>query len=118
MATSASVQMEEDRAAAIQAIDSAGFAPTSFTSSAAEKVPKIALPGESDVNGFQFGTAAERSAVPQAAQQAAKFLAQIDHEGLCHPNWFIDPKERQEKWTKHLFALRQKLVKERRAQKD
>ena len=41
----------------------------------------------------------------------------MNKEGLCHPSWFADPKERDAQWTKRLFELRRKLVKERRKQK-
>ncbi len=113
-ATASAATVEEDlvRAAAIRGIESSGFTPASFSSSASDKVTKIALPGEpgSSSNGFAFGTAAEKSA-------GGTFLAQISREGLCHPSWFpSDAKEREARWTKHLFELRRKLVKERRAQ--
>ena len=41
----------------------------------------------------------------------------MNKEGLCHPSWFSDPNERDAQWTKRLFELRRKLVKERRKQK-
>jgi hypothetical protein len=62
-----------------------------------------------DVSKFSFGTAAEVSANP-----AQKVLAEINKEGLCHPNLFGDEKLREQKWIDYLFNLRQKLAKEKK----
>lgn len=112
-----------DRVAAIRSIEGTGFTPAEFTSSASDKVGKIALPGEGSAgNGFHFGTAAEKSSsgvvgIGATLSATRNFMDQMNKEGLCHPSWFSDPKERDAQWTKRLFELRRKLVKERRTQK-
>ena len=98
-------KLRRDRA--IEEIESGGgFTPATFKSSAKEKLANISLPGEVGANdGFAFGTAIETSA-------KNRVTAQIERDGLCHPNLFQPQEEREKRWIKKLFKLRQSLLKE------
>jgi hypothetical protein len=41
---------------------------------------------------------------------ASKVIEQMESEGLCHPDWFRDPEERDAKWRKYLAQVRKKLL--------
>jgi len=103
------------REKAIRTIDSAigGFSPAAFVSSAKEKVANIALPDAPSSGDFTFGTALEKKSESSNAQPPTakeKFLADLEREGLCHPNLFGDEKEREAKWIRYLFNLRREAL--------
>ncbi|XP_059081360.1 putative uncharacterized protein ENSP00000383309 [Tigriopus californicus] len=95
---------------AIASIESSsGFEPASFVSSSQAKVAAIALPGEAPpavTSGFEFGTAFEK----KASTPGQRLLDQMSADGLCHPSLFGGEAEKEERWVRHLFQLRKKLM--------
>ncbi len=98
-------------------IESAGFTPAAFASSAADRLAKIALPppaGSMGNNGdsFGFGTALEKKIdeQQQSGSSSSRAVAEMEKEGLCHPNLFGDEKAREKKWVAKLFKLRKSLM--------
>ena len=84
---------------AIMEIESSGFAQKAFTTHSTNNSGKN---GED----FEFGTAAEKASY----DTAAKVIEQMESEGICHPDWFQDPEERNAKWSRYLTQLRQKIL--------
>ena len=39
-----------------------------------------------------------------------RMLAEINKEGLCHPNLFGDERERERRWVSKLFKMRRKIM--------
>lgn len=81
---------------AMEEIEKSGFEQKSFSSSFSG--PK------SEPNEFEFATAAEKA----TTDKVSKVIEQIESEGLCHPDWFRDPEERNAKYLRYLSQLRRK----------
>ena len=89
-------------------IESSGFQPKSFSSSAAQN--GTGNTGTAAVSGdFAFGTAAERKADEISHQKNRLLEEKLKCEGLCHPNLFRDPQRREQEWIDYLYDLRLKL---------
>ncbi len=113
-------RLRRDRA--LRDIEAPGFQPAGFVSSASAKLAQIALPGEAGAEarggagGFEFGTALEAmsaedpSGATRVPSAKEKMLAEINKEGLCHPDLFGDERDREERWVRKLFRLRRSLM--------
>lgn len=55
-------------------------------------------------NDFEFGTAAEKPSY----DTASKVIEQLESEGLCHPDWFRSPEEREAKYIRYLSTITKK----------
>lgn len=86
---------------AIEEIDEGGFVQQNFKSS---REDKAASNKDNKEDGeFNFGTQAELSA------RANKFIPLSD-DSLFSPHLFGDPEEREEKYLRRIFSLRQKAL--------
>lgn len=56
-------------------------------------------------NDFEFGTAAEKPSY----DTASKVIEQLESEGLCHPDWFRSPEEREAKYIRYLSTITKKI---------
>ena len=84
---------------AIEEIEMSGFEQKSFSKTANNADMEIKPE-------FEFATAAEKATY----DTASKVIEQLESEGLCHPLWFQDPKERESKYLRYLTSLKKKLI--------
>ncbi|XP_045581274.2 serine/Arginine-related protein 53 isoform X2 [Procambarus clarkii] len=87
---------------AVEEIGEDGFVQQTFKSSRGEKAPKKQADSK-DGDEFNFGTQAELAA------KAGKFIPLSD-DSLFSPHLFGDPEEREEKYLRRIFSLRQKAL--------
>ncbi|MPC08745.1 Serine/Arginine-related protein 53 [Portunus trituberculatus] len=85
---------------AIEEIDEGGFVQQNFKSTREDKTANKENKEEGE---FNFGTQAELSA------KANKFIPLSD-DSLFSPHLFGDPEEREEKYLRRIFSLRQKAL--------
>lgn len=86
----------------IEEISEDGFVQQTFKSSRGEKAQKNQAENKNGEE-FNFGTQAELSA------KAGKFIPLSD-DSLFSPHLFGDPEEREEKYLRRIFSLRQKAL--------
>lgn len=87
---------------AIEDIDSGSFQPQNFKSTRADKAVKTNGDDKTD-NGFDFGTQAELTS------KSGKIPA-FNDDSLFSPHLFGNSEEREEKYLKRIFTLRQKAL--------
>ena len=97
--------MEEDteidivrRNKAIEEIERSGFEQKAFQSTTSDH-------GTTKTD-FEFGTAAEKTS---SYDTASKVIEQLESEGLCHPDWFRNPEEREAKYIRYLSTITKKI---------
>ncbi|KAG7170815.1 Serine/Arginine-related protein 53-like [Homarus americanus] len=88
---------------AIEEIGEDGFVQQTFKSSRGEKAAPKNQADTKNGDEFNFGTQAELSA------RAGKFIPLSD-DSLFSPHLFGDPEEREEKYLRRIFSLRQKAL--------
>lgn len=88
---------------AVEEIEGDSFVQHSFKSSSGDKKSQSSANDQSDET-FNFGTQAEVT-----AKGGGKFIPLSD-DSLFSPHLFGDPEEREEKYFRRIFSLRQKAV--------
>ncbi len=96
---------------AIKAVESAGFEQSAFVSNASNRQP-VSSSTSMEKDSFEFGTSVEKASLRSTNGASEKVIQQIENDGLCHPDWFQNPEEREAKWLKYLTQFRKRLASE------